>query len=56
MTETQWLASAVRYLDEQAFRFNEREGNDADRFVRTMKQIEGRRIQYQQLIGEQPIN
>lgn len=44
-----------RYLDEQAFRFNEREGNDADRFVRTMKQIEGRRIEYQQLIGEKPV-
>lgn len=40
-----------RYLDEQAFRFNQREGNDADRFVRTMKQIEGRRVQYEDLIG-----
>ena len=25
-----------RYLDEQAFRFNERGGNDADRFARTL--------------------
>jgi len=40
-----------RYLDEQAFRFNEREGNDADRFVRTMRQIQGRRVMYQDLIG-----
>lgn len=40
-----------RYLDEQAFRFNEREGDDAARFVRTMRQIEGRRVKYDQLIG-----
>ena len=35
-----------RYLDEQAFRFNEHEGNDADRFVRTMRQIQGRRLTF----------
>lgn len=40
-----------RYLDEQAFRFNEREGNDADRFVRTLRQIVGRRVMFDQLTG-----
>ena len=42
-----------RYLDEQAFRFNERDENDAERFVRTMRQIEGRRVQYNQLIARE---
>jgi transposase-like protein len=40
-----------RYLDEQAFRFNERGGNDADRFVQTMRQIEGRRLTFVALTG-----
>jgi len=38
-----------RYLDEQAFRFNERGGSDADRFVQTMKQIQGKRLTFDQL-------
>lgn len=42
-----------RYLDEQAFRFNGRGGNDADRFVLAMKQIEGRRVMYKQLIARE---
>jgi transposase-like protein len=41
-----------RYLDEQAFRFNEREGTDADRFQSAMKNIVGRRLTYDALIGE----
>lgn len=41
-----------RYLDEQAFRFNEREGTDADRFRATIEQIVGRRVMYRDLIGE----
>jgi transposase-like protein len=40
-----------RYLDEQAFRFNERGGNDADRFAQTVRQIVGRRVTFDQLIG-----
>lgn len=40
-----------RYLDEQAFRFNERGGTDAERFVGATKGIFGRRLTYQQLIG-----
>src|ERR1700758_5065564 len=38
-----------RYLDEQAFRFNEREGDDADRFALAMKGILGRRVMYNEL-------
>jgi transposase-like protein len=41
-----------RYLDEQAFRFNERKGKDADRFVRTVKQVAGKRLTYEDLIGD----
>ena len=44
-----------RYLDEQAFRFNERSGNDADRFVQTMKQVTGRRITFEKLIGKDAV-
>ena len=40
-----------RYLDEQAFRFNERSDNDATRFSKTLRQIAGRRVTYEQLIG-----
>lgn len=40
-----------RYLDEQAFRFNNRETNDLGRFVRVLKEIIGKRIQYSELIS-----
>ena len=40
-----------RYLDEQAFRFNERAGTDADRFARTLRHVTGRRITFDKLIG-----
>jgi hypothetical protein len=43
-----------RYLDEQPFRFNLREGNDASRFIRAVKGIVGRRLTYAKLIGETP--
>lgn len=42
-----------RYLDEQAFRFNEREGTDADRFRDAIKGIVGRRVTYKSLIGDE---
>jgi transposase-like protein len=42
-----------RYLDEQAFRFNEREGNDWDRFQESIAGIIGRRVTYKQLIGDE---
>lgn len=41
-----------RYLDEQAFRFNQRDGNDADRFTRTLKHVTGKRVMYEELIGK----
>lgn len=40
-----------RYLDEQSFRFDAREGNDADRFMQTVKQVAGRRLTYKELTG-----
>jgi transposase-like protein len=40
-----------RYLDEQAFRFNERATNDAERFSMAISQIVGKRLTYAQLIG-----
>ena len=44
-----------RYLDEQAFRFNEREGKDADRFAKTLGNVAGRRVTYDELTGKQRI-
>ncbi len=41
-----------RYVDEQAFRFNNRDMNDAQRFVLVMRQIVGKRIMYKELIGK----
>jgi len=41
-----------RYLDEQAFRFNERGGNDADRFCKAMSQIVNKRVTYKELTGK----
>jgi transposase-like protein len=40
-----------RYVDEQAFRFNNRKMTDAERFDSVMSQIVGKRITYKQLIG-----
>ena len=40
-----------RYLDEQAFRFNERKANDRARFTAVIGQIVGRRLTYKDLIG-----
>src|SRR5204863_6141003 len=37
-----------RYLDEQSFRFNERFGDDGDRFKTVMKQIVGKRLMYKE--------
>ena len=38
------------YLDEQTFRFNNRCGNDAERFSAVLGSVAGRRLTYQQLI------
>ena len=42
-----------RYLDEEAFRFNEREGDDADRFLNAMAQVTGKRVTYNKLTGKE---
>jgi transposase-like protein len=41
-----------RYLDEQAFRFNEREHTDAERFVKAIKGIVGKGLTYSKLTGK----
>ena len=41
-----------RYLDEQAYRFNERHGDDWDRFMRAIRHATGRRVTYQKLTGQ----
>jgi len=40
-----------RYLDEQAFRFNNRKDNDATRFVEVVRNIIGKRVTYKALTG-----
>ena len=43
-----------RYLDEQAYRFNERKDADGDagRFVKLLRTIVGRRVTYKELTGK----
>jgi transposase-like protein len=41
-----------RYLDEQAFRFNERKGTDGTRFKSVASQVSGRRLTYKELTGK----
>jgi hypothetical protein len=40
-----------RYLDEQAFRFNERDDTDAGRFRKVLSSVAGKRLTYDELIG-----
>jgi hypothetical protein len=40
-----------RYLDEQAYRFNNRKTNDSDRFGGVLSAVTGRRVMYKDLIG-----
>ncbi len=42
-----------RYLDEQAFRSNERQGQDDDRFKKALGSVAGRRLTYSELTGNQ---
>ena len=42
-----------RYLDEQSFRFNERKGNDADRFGLALSKVSGKRVTYKELTGKE---
>jgi transposase-like protein len=41
-----------RYIDEQAFRYNNRKATDSERFCHVMKQIVGRRVTYAELTGK----
>ena len=41
-----------RYLDEQAFRFNERKDSDAGRFVKAMAGMVGKRLTFAKLTGK----
>ena len=41
-----------RYLDEQAFRFNERKDNDKGRFLKAIASFSGKRLMYSNLIGQ----
>ena len=41
-----------RYLDEQSFRFSERFGDDADRFLSIMAKVAGRPVTYKKLTGK----
>ncbi len=41
-----------RYLDEQAFRFNERKDNDAGRFIKAVSGYIGKGLRYAKLIGQ----
>ncbi len=41
-----------RYLDEQAFRFNERGDNDAGRFMKVASSVGGKRLTYKELTRE----
>ena len=42
-----------KYLDEQVFRFNERKDNDKGRFLKAISGISGKRLKYNQLIGNE---
>ena len=41
-----------RYLDEQAFRFNERGDNDGGRFRKVVSSAAGKRLTYRDLTGD----
>ncbi|TKB61321.1 MAG: IS1595 family transposase [Nitrospira sp.] len=44
-----------RYLDEQSFRFNTRKSNDQGRFISALSSIQGKRVEYKDLIGQTKI-
>jgi transposase-like protein len=44
-----------RYLDEQAYRFNERSENDGARFTKTLRQVIGRRLTYEKLTAQEGV-
>jgi transposase-like protein len=44
-----------RYVDAQAFRYNNRKANDGERFVMAMQGMVGKRLTYKGLIGQAPV-
>lgn len=42
-----------KYLDEQIFRFDERKDNDKGRFLKAISGISGKRLKYNELIGNE---
>ena len=48
-----WRGHLERYVDEQAFRFNNRKDlNDGQRFALAMSQVAGKRLTYSELTGK----
>ena len=43
-----------RYLDEQSWRFNERESHDGERFRTVLASVSGKRLTYRELTGNEP--
>jgi hypothetical protein len=41
-----------RYLDDQAYRFNERRGDDSERFVDSLSKVANRRLTYKALTSK----
>jgi transposase-like protein len=41
-----------RYLDEQAFRFNNRKATDGERFIEALSSVVGKRVMYKELTGK----
>lgn len=44
-----------RYLDEHAFRYNNRKTNDAGRFIDVMNGVTGKRVTYKKLTGKEEV-
>jgi hypothetical protein len=42
-----------RYLDEQAFRYNNRKTTDASRFAQTLSAVAGKRLTYKEVTGKE---
>ena len=46
------IASLCRYLDEQAYRYNNRKLDDGERFDLAIRQIVGKRLKWDQRTGK----
>ncbi|HEV7643336.1 MAG TPA: IS1595 family transposase [Pyrinomonadaceae bacterium] len=44
-------AHLQKYVEEQIFRYNQKDGNDQDRFLEALNSITGKRLTYSELIG-----